>query len=63
MKPVTSSRRVLRIPPEVHREVKTQAAAEDRTLADLAAEVLTEALELRRRARRARDVTRPTPEL
>ena len=51
MKPVTSSRRVLRIPPEVHREVKAQAAAEDRTLADLAAEVLSEALEQRRRQR------------
>ena len=53
MKQVTQNRRVLRITPEVHRQVKAQAAAEDRTLADLAAEVLTEALEQRRRQRPA----------
>lgn len=51
MKQVTQNRRVLRITPEVHRQVKAQAAAEDRTLADLAAEVLAEALERRRRQR------------
>ena len=63
MKPVTSSRRVLRVPPDVHRQVKVQAASEAKTLSDLAAEVLLEALEQRRRARRAKGLNRPTPEL
>ena len=50
MKQVTQNR-VLRITPELHRQVKAAAAAEDRTLTDLAAEVLAEALEARRRRR------------
>ena len=51
MKPVTQNRRVLRIPPEVHLAAKVQAASEAKTLSDLAAEVLAEALERRRRQR------------
>ena len=62
MKQVTQNRRVLRITPEVHRQVKAQAAAEDRTLADLAAEVLTEALERRRRQRDKIAVSMATPQ-
>ncbi len=51
MKQVTQNRRVLRVPAAVHLAAKIAAASEDKTLSDLAAEVLAEALEQRRRQR------------
>lgn len=50
MKPVTKSNRVIRVPAVVHLQAKIAAASEDRPLSDLAAEILTEALERRRKA-------------
>ena len=58
MKPVTKSNRVIRVPAGVHQAAKIQAAAEDRTLADLAAEALEEALAKRRAALAADDTLR-----
>lgn len=61
MKQVTSSRRVIRVPAAVHQAAKVQAASEDRTLADLAAEALAEALERRRKERELCNVSQAAP--
>lgn len=49
MKSVSPQRRTIRVTPAVHRAVKTAAASESKTLEELASEVLTEALEQRRK--------------
>ena len=49
MKQVTQNRRVIRVSPAAHLAAKVAAAAEDKTLEELASEILTEALERRRK--------------
>ena len=49
MKDVTQNRRVIRVSPAAHLAAKVAAAAEDKTLEELASEILTEALERRRK--------------
>ena len=49
MKQVTQNRRVIRVSPAAHLAAKVAAAAEDKTLEQLASEVLQEALERRRK--------------
>lgn len=55
MKHAINPRRVLRVPAAVHLAAKVQAATENKTLEQLASEVLQEALEQRRK--RATDNT------
>ena len=49
MKQVTQNRRVIRVSPAAHLAAKVAAAAEDKTLEELASEILTEALDRRRK--------------
>ena len=49
MKQVTQNRRVIRVSPAAHLAAKVAAASESKTLEELASEILTEALERRRK--------------